>query len=101
MTLHVGQCKLKCLLDSGASHSFVAANIIHELGLKIHVADALEVALADNCVVCLRKVVDLPVCFACNATQEIACRIIPSLHSPIILGIDWLRKWNPRVDWLH
>ena len=99
--LHVGQRRLKCLLDSGASHSFVAANIIRELGLKMHFVDALEVALTDNSVVCLREVVDLPVRFACNATQEIACRIIQSLHSPIILGMDWLRKWNPHVDWLH
>ena len=101
MTLYIGQHKLKCLLDSGASHSFVAANIIRELGLKTHFADALEVALTDNSVVCLCEVVDLPVHFACNATQEIACRIIPSLHSPIILGMDWLRKWNPHVNWLH
>ena len=99
--LHVGQRKLKCLLDSGASHSFIAANIICELGLKTHFADALEVALADNSVVCLREVVDLPVHFACNAMQEITCCIIPSLHSPIILGMDWLRKGNPHVDWLH
>ena len=90
--LHVGQHKLKCLLDSGASHSFVAANIISELGLKTRFTDALEVALADNSVVCSREVVDLPVRFACNATQEIACRIILSLHLPIILGMDWLRK---------
>ena len=90
--LHVGQRRLKCLLDSGASHSFVLANIIHELGLKTRFEDALEVALADNSVVCSREVVDLPVCFTCNATQAIACRIMPSLHAPIILGMDWLRK---------
>ena len=99
--LHVGQRKLKCLLDSGASHSFIAANIIRELGLKTRFTDSLEVALADNSVVCLREVVDLPVRFACNAMQEITCHIIPLLHSPIILGMDWLRKWNPRIDWLH
>ena len=101
LTLHVGQRKLKCLLDSGTSHSFVAANIIHELRLKTCFADALEVALADNSVVYSREVVDLPVCFACNTTQDITCHIIPSLHSPIILAMDWLRKWNPHVDWLH
>ena len=99
--LNVGQRKLKCLLDSGASHSFIAANIIRELGLKMRFADSLEVALADNSVVCLHEVVDLPVCFACNAMQDITCCIIPSLHLPIILGMDWLRKWNPHVDWLH
>ena len=44
-----------------ASHSFGAANIIHELGLKTHFEDALKVALADNRVVCLCEVVDLPV----------------------------------------
>ena len=101
MTLHVGQHKLKCLLDSGASHSFVAANIIRELGLKTRFADALEVALTENSIVCSPEVVDLPVLFTCNTTQEIACCIIPSLHSPIILGMDWLRKWNPHFDWLH
>ena len=99
--LHVGQRKLKCLLDSGASHSFVAANIICELGLKTHFTNALEVALNDNSVVYSREVVDLPVHFAYNAMQETACRIILSLHSPIILGMDWLRKWNPHDDWLH
>ena len=96
--LHVGQLKLQCLLDSGTSHSFVAANIIRELGPTMHFADTLEVALIDNSVVCLREVVDLPVRFACNTMQEIVCHIIPLLHSPIILGIDWLRKWNPHVD---
>ena len=50
--LYVGQRKLKCLLDSSASHSFIAANIIRELALKTRLADALEVALADNSVVC-------------------------------------------------
>ena len=66
--LHVGQHKLECLLDSGASHSFIAANIIRELGLKTRFADTLEVALAENSVVCLREVVDLPVCshLQCN-----------------------------------
>ena len=101
MTLHVGQRRLKCFLDSGTSHLFIATNIIRELGLKMHFKDALEVALTDHSVVCLCEVVDLPVRFTCNATQEIACHTILSLHSPIILGMDWLRKWNPRVDWLH
>ena len=99
--LHVGQRRLKCLLDSGTSHLFIAANIIRELGLKTRFADALEVALADNSVVCSCEVVDLLVHFACNATQDIVCRIILSLHLPTIFGIDWLRKWNPCVDWLH
>ena len=99
--LHVGQRQLKCLLDRGASHSFVLANIIRKLGLKMRFEDALKVALTDNSVVCLREVVDLPVRFTCNAMQAIACRIMPSLHAPIILGMDWLRKWNLRVDWLH
>ena len=58
------QRKLHFLLDSGASHSFIAANVIRELGLKTHFVDALEVLLADNSVVCLCEVVDLHVCFA-------------------------------------
>ena len=90
--LHIGQHWLKCLLDSGASHSFVSANIICELGLKMHFEDALKVALTDNSVVCAREVVDLPVCFTCNAMQAIAYRIMPSLHAPIILGMDFLRE---------
>ena len=69
--------------------------------MKTRFVDALEVLLADNSVVCSREVADLHVHFTCNATQDITCRIIPSLHSPIILSMDWLRKWNPRVDWLN
>ena len=88
-------------MDSGASHSFVSANIIRELGLKTCFEDALKVALTDNSVVCSREVVDLPVRFTCNATQAIACCIMPSLHAPIILSMDWLRKWNLHIDWLH
>ena len=90
--LHIGQHWLKCLLDSGARHSFVSASIICELGFKAHFEDAFEVALADNSAVCSREVVDLPVRFTCNAMQAIACHILPSLHAPIILGMDWLRK---------
>ena len=64
-------------MDSGASHSFIAANIIRELGFKTRFVNALEVLLADNSVVCLHEVVDLPVRFTYNAMQDIACRIIP------------------------
>jgi len=32
-------------------------------------------------------------------TQVQQAYVIPELHTPILLGYDWLRKHNPRIDW--
>ena len=29
----------------------------------------------------------------------VECRVVDTLTSPIVLGIDWLTRYSPRIDW--
>ena len=29
----------------------------------------------------------------------VKCRVVDTLTSPIVLGIDWLTRYSPRIDW--
>ena len=33
-------------------------------------------------------------------SDEVSCVVVPSLTEPIYLGRDWLKKWNPLIDWI-
>ena len=65
--LHVGNSALKCLLNSGASHSFISSDIIKQFGLNRYKYDALEVRLADGSTVRIAKIAVVPVHFAGGA----------------------------------
>ena len=32
--------------------------------------------------------------------MHVPCRIVGALAHDLVLGIDWLRQWNPVVDWV-
>ena len=32
--------------------------------------------------------------------MHVPCRVVGVLAHDLVLGIDWLRQWNPVVDWV-
>ena len=87
---------VSCLVDSGATHKFIAAEVVAWLGLQPVPAEQLEVTLAyESVFVCLEKV-DVPVVFGAMGTFGkhcpcmLTCRIAGQLPQDMALGLDWL-----------
>ena len=92
-------------MDSGATHTFIAAEVVTRLGLQPVPAEQLEVTLADESVfVCLEKV-DVPVVFGAVGTFgehypcALTCRVSGRLHQDVILGMDYLQCEDPLISW--
>lgn len=42
----------------------------------------------------------LPLLLAGNHRERISYHVIPSSHAPLVLGLPWLQKHNPVIDWV-
>ena len=91
--------RLHVLIDSGSIGNYLSARCYTVLELEMRLDDEFErLTLADGSgVACAR--VHL-VCLYCrNYKTRILARFIPNLHEELILGIPWLVKDNPTIDW--
>ena len=87
------------------THTFIAAEVVAQLGLQPVPAEQLEVTLADKSVfVCLEKV-DVPVVFGAMVTFgehypcTLTCCIAGRLHQDMTLGMDWLQREDLLTCW--
>ena len=92
-------------MESSATHTFIATDVVSWLGLQPIPAEHLEVNLADKSVfVCLEKV-DVPVVFGSMGTFgehypcTLTCLVAGRLHQDMILGMDWLQREDPLISW--
>ena len=89
------------LLDSGADLTLISAETVKRRGIQ---AEALEEPLHILCadrskVLATHCIPSLPVTRG-PWRDLIHCIIVPQLTVPLILGRDWLQRWNPLVDWV-
>ena len=77
LKLCVGDSALKCLLDSGASHSFISQEIVDQFSLNTYNAESLNVCLANGSTVRTAAVAVVPVRFAGGAEQLLECHVLP------------------------
>ena len=48
----------------------------------------------------IRKVGSVKILLKCGAYRGmVQARVFPKLDKPMMLGISWLRKENPHIDW--
>ena len=98
---------VSCLVDSGATHMFIAADVVARLGLQPVLANQLEVTLADKSVfVCLETVDVLVVFGAMGMFGEhypctLTCLVAGRLHQDVILSMDWLQHEDPLISWRY
>ena len=96
---------IACLVDSGTTHTFIAADVVTRLGLQPVPAEQLEVTLADESVFVCSESVDVPVAFGVMGTFgehypcTLTCRVAGRLHQDVILGMDWLKREDPLISW--
>ena len=88
----------RAMIDSGATHCFNGPQIAEEAQLSLQKAPVMTVTLADG--------TTLNSSHACHFLllvdghhMQITARIMDNLSHDIVLGMDWLTKYNPVIVW--
>ena len=90
---------LRILFNSGASHSFIVASYVRELGLEV---DTLEKSLYVSSPLGTRVSVDL-ICRGCELEISgilltVDLRVMDMSEFDVILGMDWLTAHRVVID---
>ena len=90
----------RVLFDSGASHSFIVASSMRELGLEV---EALEKPLYVGSPIRTRVSVDM-ICRGCKLEISgilliVDLRVMDMLEFDVILGMDWLTTYRVVIDY--
>ena len=102
----MGTKSLTAMVDSGATHNSISTTILDILKATApaevhwrHMSEPLRVSLADRTVVLSTKLATIKVMLDNGIVQPIDFRVVPRLNHPLILGLQWLRDHNPRINW--
>ena len=87
------------LFDSGASHSFIAASVVIELGLEV---ETLEEPLYVSSSLGIRARIGM-ICRSCEleisrTLLTVDLRIMDMSEFDVILGMDWLTAYRVVID---
>ena len=89
----------RVLFDSGASHSFIAASVVIELGLEV---EALEEPLYVSSPLGIRARIGM-ICGGCELEISgilltVDLRVMDMLEFDVILGMDWMTAYRVIID---
>src|SRR3954451_12784173 len=87
------------MIDSGSMGDFISQHCVECFGLAVHDVEATPIrfgngSLGESNKIVLAAYLKLP-----KHEESINLCIISLPHHDIILGLPWLKKWNPRIDW--
>ena len=90
----------RVLFDSGASHSFIAASVVIELGLEV---EALEEPLYVSSPLWIRARIGM-ICRGCELEISgilltVDLRVMDMSEFDVILGMDWLTAYRVVIDY--
>lgn len=94
--------RFQVLIDSGADDSFIDADVVRQLGLNTTPLEgAVEAATLDGRLLAriTSRTEPVKLFISGNHQEEISLLIISSPKIPIVLGLTWLVKHNPVIDW--
>ena len=92
----------RVLFDSGASHSFIAASVVIELGLEV---EAIEEPLYVSSPLGIRARIGM-ICRGCELEISgilltLELRVVDMSEFDVILGMDWLTAYKVVIDCEH
>lgn len=95
------QRELSVFIDSGSDTNFIDAKLVRELQIMTEELPEHQVVRSLNHFilhrVTLRTRPFKPVIE--NHTEWVTCYVITSPSQPLILGIGWLQRHNPHINW--
>ena len=86
------------LIDSSARHNFVSTVLVKAVQATTINIEPICVTLGNKSKVLSAKSAKLNILFT-GVAQMVWCHIVPKLSAPLILGINWLTQFNPKINW--
>ena len=97
--LHTTGGNIDALLDSGADLSLISADAVKRRGIQTEpLENPLYIVCADKSRVKATECVPSLLISRGSWSDMLRCVVVANLSSPLLLGRDWLRRWNPLVD---
>ena len=95
----IGKKTWRFLLDSGSTGNYVSAQVCTTHGLKVYEdPEPDQLTMADGSKTQTTGFARLN--FKCGDYRgSVMAKIFPGLQKPMILGIPWLQRENPQIDW--
>ena len=99
LAARIGWRPLCVLVNSGSTSNYIDVRECAARGIKIEAKEKPEeLKMADGTVVKTKGRVQLK--FKCGGYRgNISARVFPNMNKQMILGIPWLSKENPHIDW--
>ena len=99
LAARIGRRPLRVLVDSGSTGNYIDARECAARGMKIEAEDQPEeLKMADGTVVKMEGRVQFVL--KCGGYRgDISARVFSNMNKQMILGIPWLSKENPHIDW--
>ena len=95
----IGRKTWRFLLDSGSTGNYISTQVCAAHRVKVE-RDLYpdQLTMADGSKVLTKGRVQIR--FKCGEYQgTVQAKVFPGLQKPVILGIPWLKKENPQIDW--
>ena len=89
------------LLDSGASCNFINSQFVTQHQLPRYEIEPITVNLATDKSTSTNEITTIEITLPCGFTFHLTAVIVPNLTNDIILGINFLKVFNPIIDWKH
>lgn len=90
---------VKALVDCGASTSFIAQQLVDSMKLQTRKIKQCTITLGNNSTCFANEIVDVPLHLTdFDMILHVSCLVLP-LSTAVILGYDFLVRYNPCVDW--
>ena len=99
LAARIGRRPMRVLVDSGSTGNYIDARECTARRIKVEAEDqSEELKMADGIVVKTQSRVQFVL--KCGGYRgPISTRVFPNMNKPMILGIPWLSKENPHIDW--
>ena len=73
---------------------------MQESNLPLTDAPALDVLLSDGTRITSTHIVQFQLIIAGDTRLHASARVVDNLSHHMVLGMDWLRHYNPAIDWV-
>jgi hypothetical protein len=89
------------MIDSGAGCNCISRSFVEEHNLEIMQSESLTVTLADQTTTQSNHIVNVKLSLPSvnNLTFTCVCIVLESASHNLILGMNFLRTFNPTIDW--